>query len=88
MLIKYSCVGEWRALKDESTREKSQPNLKPAKNRPAAVSIQQARPTQTLCAKVSLGKLEGGKQFILRAQLRMVWVTTRFPTLMWPLSPY
>lgn len=31
ILINYSYVGGWGTLKDESTREKSKPNLKPAK---------------------------------------------------------
>ena len=31
ILIKYSYVGGWDTLKDESAREKSKPNLKPAK---------------------------------------------------------
>lgn len=59
-------MGGWDTLKDESTREKSKPNPKDAKNRLRAISVQHARPTQTLWAKVSLWKPESSEGFILK----------------------
>lgn len=48
ILINYSYVGGWGTLKDESTREKSKPNLKPAKiNRLRVISVQRAGSTRT-----------------------------------------
>lgn len=88
ILIKHSYVGVLNILKDESTGEKSKSTLKPAEiqTHSSYYPSLRANSTQTLCAGVSLCKLERGEGLTWKGQFWVVPVATYFPILIWTLS--